>query len=264
MTYDIVADDPTDEELAYLELNAPQLATGHYDYCPTCNKLGVYQYQGVKHACDCATQLALAQHYTLAGIPADYHRLDWSDFTEELPVDVQDYRDNLQAFVHYGMGLLLVGSRGLGKTMLLTLVLKDCVKLGLHCYATTFNTTVDQLTAGWGPGDEAQAAAARFRKRFQVSDVLLLDDLGKEFKAANKIAATTFDNVLRTRVQNNRPTLLSSNLSVDGITTGYGESVLSLLLQKVMLVRMEGQDYRFQAGQRIRDLVRSQETRPIV
>lgn len=262
--YDITADSPTNDELAYLERVSPELATGHYDYCPTCNKLGMYLWRGVEHPCDCAMQLALAQHYTLSNIGRNYWRMGWDDYLAPLPPEIVEYRQFDDAYIQEGMGLILTGSKGVGKTMLTTLILKDEVKKGYSCYYTTFHTLSDHLTSSWGPGENARLAATYFVDRFEYSHMLLLDDLGKEFKASNSITANTFDRVMRTRVQNSRPVLTTTNYTVDEVISGYGEATFSLLVEQSIPVAMTGEDYRFSKSGNVRARVtRSQGRGPI-
>lgn len=261
MTYDITADDLSSEEAAHVYAVAPELEAGHYDYCPTCHKTGTYRWQGKLWTCDCATQLALAKHYTAAGVPSDYQRMSWADFVGEPPVEIRDYLAYLDAYVERGMGLVLIGTRGVGKTMLATLVLKQLIRRGVGCYTTTFASTVEAFTAGWGKDKEVQKEF--FARKFMGSKVLLLDDLGKEFKSSTKLSESTFDHILRTREQNNRPTLLTTNYTETQLLSGYGDSILSMLVGKSKLVQMSGDDHRAAVNVRITAEVHSGETRPI-
>ena len=74
--------------------------------------------------------------------------------------------------------------------------------------------------------------------------MLLLDDLGKEFRRSNRLQQTTFDHILRTRVQNNRPTILTTNMNAAELSIGYGASVLSLLVEKSIELPLPGVDFR--------------------
>lgn len=264
MTYDIVADNLTDEEMAQLQRIRPVLVAGHYEYCPTCAKMGFYYWQGVQIPCDCARQLALAQRYTLAGIPDNYQKLDWGDYAFTIPNEVEDYRTYLDPFAARGLGLFLIGPKGVGKTMLNTLVLKEFIKRGMKGFYIRFADVTDQITAGWGAGDKARAAKEAFDDRFMYTDVLLLDDLGKEFKSANTMSAIHFDNILRARVQTNRVTLLTSNLATDALVSNYGEGVLSLLKEKSMPVPIVGKDFRDGLAARLADEGRTSQTRAII
>jgi len=145
-----------------------------------------------------------------------------------------------------------------GKTMLANLILKDLVREGHDCYFTTFSGAIEQFTSTWGDRDEK----ARFAKRFMLSRVLCLDDLGKEFR--NRLSSSTFDHILRTRVFELRPTILTTNLHPTEISVGYGASILSLLAEQSVHVHFTGGDYRPHAHYRSISEVEAGEVRAIV
>jgi hypothetical protein len=64
------------------------------------------------------------------------------------------------------------------------------------------------------------------------------------------LAETTFDNILRTRVQAARPTIITTNCSPAELARGYGSAVLSLLIEQSVPVEVTGEDFRHDAQQR--------------
>jgi Cdc6-like AAA superfamily ATPase len=210
--------------------------------CPTCHGARSYRYNGGSWPCHCAEQKRLLTRYLHAGIGLTYQRLLWTDLTipgETLDVPL-DYIENPQPYLDHGLGLFIHGPTGTGKTTLANLILKELVKRDISCYATTFSQTVESFTATWSDVTEK----ARFAKRFMNTKVLLLDDLGKEFRSKSRLQQTTFDHILRTRVQNNRPTILTTNINAAELVIGYGASVLSLLYEKSISVSLTGDDFR--------------------
>ena len=229
-------------------------------FCPTCNLNKMYKWEGVTHECDCQLQLALYKHYLVAGIGVRYQRLDWFDFDadpEALRV-AQRYLDN-PGLVDRGIGLLFHGSIGTGKTMVATLVLKDLVKRGYTCYATTFAEMIEMYTAGWY--DEADKK--KFSAKMMYSDVLLLDDIGKEYRRKNKLEETTFDSVLRTRVQGGRATFVTTNMTMKEMKEGYGAGIFSLISEVSIDHTFTGIDYRVKSSHREVEEILAGEVRPI-
>ena len=239
-------------EKAYPELFGP---------CVTCQGTGNYIWKGATHDCDCKQQRHLGTRYAHAGIGLTYQRLTWDDL--EVPdnqlAPVRNYVENVESYVACGMGLFLSGSVGSGKTLIANLVLKDLVRRGYDCYFTTFAGAVEHFTSGWGDNDEKK----RFANRFMRSRVLCLDDLGKEFRASNGLSPTTFDYILRTRVFEGRPTILTTNLTAAEVKTGYGASVLSLLVEKSIEVPLPGADFRVKAHSRSIAEIKANKMRPI-
>lgn len=250
----------SEAELAQLKLTHPEIS----DQCPTCLGATVYTWKGTERFCDCREQRRLNVQYSRAGIGMTYQRLDWSDLRPLFPPDkerIDRYLASPDRYVTQGIGLMLSGGVGTGKTLLVNLILKALIRQGYDCYFTTFSGAIEAFTSTWGDNAEKR----RFADRFMRSRVLCLDDLGKEFRAkTNNLAESTFDNILRTRVQEARPTLLTTNLAAVDLTIGYGASALSLLLEKCIGITMAGEDFRPKAHDRIIDEVERGETRPIV
>lgn len=239
----------SDDESDRLYRDHPQLRSSYEDYCPTCNKEGRYYWQDEWHVCDCEEQLQLHKHYLRAGIGVAYQRLSWDDYEGDpvLRQVIDRYLEGHENFVARGVGLILHGSFGTGKTFAATMLLKDLVKLGYDCYSTTFASMIEMFTAGW----RSDADRRYFQEKVVLSDVLLLDDLGKELRRKNGLSESTFDDVLRRRVQDGRPTFLTTNMTRRELSEGYGGAILSLLREVSIAHEVSGVDYRTSANARM-------------
>lgn len=258
MTFNIETAILSEEEANRLYSRFPELRNGP---CPTCRDTGTYCWGGVDQICNCRLQRQLAKHYSMSGIGVKYQRLDWSDFAgDESALDqISDYILKHDQMLRRGMGLLLSGPLGTGKTFLATMVLKELIKRGYNCWATTFANTIEAFTATWGNQEEKQW----FAKRFMYSQVLLLDDLGRDLRTGNNLPQSTFDSILRTRVQEGRTTLITTNMSMRELETGYGSAVLSLLKEVSLRIEFGGTDFRPRANARTMNELDDNETRPI-
>lgn len=245
-----------DDEADRLYRLYPKLGSDPRKFCPTCDKKGTYTWKGVEHKCDCVLQLQLHKHYLAAGIGVTYQRIGWDDLINEDAREVAELylKSNL---VDRGIGMILTGLFGTGKTLACNLVLKDLVKRGYVCYATTFASMIQFYTSGWKDDEEKEY----FNRRVVRSDVLLLDDLGKEF--SNRLSESTFDDVLRTRVQSGRATLITTNMTEEEIGSGYGPAILSMLDEVSLVKELEGKDFRRQAKKIRQDEMLRGEVRPI-
>jgi DNA replication protein DnaC len=247
----------TDAELDRLEATHPELKGG----CPTCKGKGYYKWQGTSHDCDCVQQKYLYTRYIRAGIGLSYQRLTWGDLGIEVPRRIAQYLDDAEEYIDRGIGLMISGTTGTGKTALAMLILKDLVKAGYDCAATTFAETVQSLIQSWSDDTEKKM----FASRFMYSRVLVLDDLGKEFRNSfrNQLNPTTFDYILRTRVQESRPTILTTNMTFKEVLGDYGVAVLSLLAEQSIEIQLTGTDFRPTARDRAIAEVEAKERRPI-
>jgi len=242
-----------DDEIDYLELKYPQFEAFNKRGCPTCED----------HTCgDCKVQLQLYKHYLRAGIGLNYQKLSWEDFHgDEKALNLANiYLSQHKEFVKGGMGLLYNGSWGTGKTLLTSLIAKELVKLGYKVYFATFTQMVDEFTRGWGSNDDK----ARFESKVVKSDVFFLDDIGKEFRTKNNLSEATFDHVLRQRALDNRPTFITTNMSIEELNEGYGSAIFSLLKERMIVHTMEGIDYREYARDRTLDEIKNGTTRKII
>lgn len=259
MVFNIETSILSEEEANRLYARFPDLRNGP---CPTCRGKGTYRWESVDHPCNCQLQRQLAKHYSKSGIGVRYQRLDWSDFVGDADAlsQISEYTLRYDQMLRQGMGLLLTGTLGTGKTFLGTMVLKELIKRGYNCWATTFAQTIEAFTATWGNQEEKQW----FAKKFMHTQVLLLDDLGRDLRTGNNLPQSTFDSILRTRVQEGRTTILTTNMNMRELESGYGSAVLSLLKEVSLLVNFTGDDFRPAANARTLAELDDDETRPIL
>lgn len=246
----------SDDEYEQIQRDHPEVGM----HCPTCDGRGTYHWRGEDLECDCMDQRRRNLQYSHAGVGLKYQRLTWSDVDPSTNglTSVLEYVENHQRYIKRGMGMYIHGDHGSGKSLVANLIIKDLVNAGYDCYATTFAATIDQLADSWRDPDDRR----RFERRFMLSKVLLLDDLGRNL-STTKLAPSTFDTILRTRVQEDRPTIVTSNLSADAIEKRYDSGVLSLLVEQSIEVYMDSPDYRIKANKRVLDEVRTGQDRKI-
>lgn len=215
--------------------------------------------------CDCTGQWALHHALLNANVGLTYQRLGWADMTatEQGALDkCRSYLATSDAYVRAGVGLILYGEMGTGKTALSTLLLKALLTQGMDCYFTTFSEMIDTYTGGWNDRDEK----AWFHKRIKNAGVLVLDDVGKEYQGRAKtgLPESTFDEVLRHRVAASTPTIITTNHDMTSLQKGYGGNVMSLLHERSTTYKFVGDDYRDSARGRVVGEAESGLTRPIV
>ena len=239
----------------------PELQASPDRYCPTCHKTGFYLWKGYQVECDCQLQLQLHKHYLNAGIGTSYQRMSWDDYegddkARELCEQYYESRVNL---INGGTGLMFLGDFGTGKTMTMNLLLKQLLWDKYDVYATTFTSMIEMFTAGW----KSMEDQALFQKKVKQSKVLLFDDIGKEMRTRNNLSESTFDDVLRSRVQDGRPTFITSNMTIEEMGQGYGSAIFSLLREVSIVCEFKGDDFREKSSKRLLDEAISGVVRPI-
>jgi DNA replication protein DnaC len=257
----------TDVQLARLKEIYPDSARA-LAKCVTCRNEGVFRWRGpdgepVDYACDCKGQLELHLWLLDAGLDLRYQRLSWDDVTgvdRDVTKAVHDYMINAEAYAGSGIGLVLYGMRGNGKTLLSTLLLKSLMGGGRSGYFTTFQNMLDLYTSGWRSPEEK----AWFDKAVRHTGVLVVDDMGRENDGRFKVAEEAFDHVLRARVAADRPTIVTSNKTLDELGQLYSLNALSLLDESTVKIEFSGEDFRPQQQTRRMEEAKLGLRRPVV
>lgn len=231
----------------------PDLPKSYLYGCPTCGKNrgdmvdGITVVNGIEYVCNCQDQLQRHKHYLNAGIGLTYQILSWNDFhgDAEAYADVSRYMEEFHSNIESGRGLLLYGEQyGTGKSMLGYLILKECVFAGYRCYATTYLDMLSSLKAGW----RDEQYAKWYRDKIDSAQILMIDDVGKELMQAsgfnNDFSKQQLDGLMRTRTQQSRATIITTNLSTGDISRVYGSALWSLISENMTPIKVDGVDYR--------------------
>lgn len=141
-----------------------------------------------------------------------------------------------------GLGLMLVGEPGHGKTTMASTALQELIRGisaevfgGVENLPRRFGAFMDYpkllrlQKAQWSePDDEAQIfldGVYGDGSRINNVSVFILDDLGKEHRTATGWAENTFDALLRSRFNAGLPTIVTTNVPLKNWGTVYGEAM---------------------------------------
>lgn len=246
----------TDPEWERLRKQYPTLWSDPNKTCLTCNKRGVFKErseggQVTESECNCIEQWRMHCSMLNSGIGLRYQRVSWTDAVGVAPGvmdEVFQYFDQAEANISTGTGLTLWSeNKGTGKTLMAALLLKGLLSRGYDGYFTQFNEMLDAHTDGWRDKDER----AWFTKTIRNAGVLVVDDMGREYKGRSEVVEAMFDSVIRARVAASRPTIITTNYTPDQMLQGYGGNILSLLSEVNIEVHVPGRDFRPQARQRL-------------
>ena len=140
-----------------------------------------------------------------------------------------------------GTNLFLYGDSGLGKTFLCSCIAQELLKREVPVlYQTAYRLFTILEDARFKKDETCEA----LEKQFYEIPVLMIDDLGTEF-VTTYTSAVLFD-LINTRVQNQKSTIISSNLSMALMKENYSDRVQSRIFGEYKLLKFYGTDIRKQ------------------
>ena len=143
--------------------------------------------------------------------------------------------------------MLFLGGTGLGKTHLSTSVARTVIERG---YDVFYNSAVGMISdfefrrfgnaLVQGDNDNTE--------RYTECDLLIVDDLGTE--VINQFTLSCLYHVINTRLNLQKPTIISTNLTSTDLRKSYSDRITSRLMGEYVLVPFYGTDIRKQKIQK--------------
>jgi DNA replication protein DnaC len=141
--------------------------------------------------------------------------------------------------------LLMLGKTGLGKTHLSLAICSALAEKGFGVVYTPVQKLTDRLEAvKFSYSDAAKEQYAAELENATGCDLLVLDDLGAEF--VTQFSSAALYNIVNTRMAENRPTIISTNLEPQELEQKYSQRMSSRLLGGCHALRFTGRDIRFE------------------
>ncbi len=140
--------------------------------------------------------------------------------------------------------LLLIGKTGLGKTHLSVAMASCITQAGYGVVYTSVQRMMDMLEAEKFARDTSKEQYQETLTTYLDCDLLVLDDLGSEF--VSQFTVATLFNILNSRLVEERPTIISTNLELAEIEARYSQRMLSRLVCAYKVLRFAGKDIRYQ------------------
>lgn len=138
---------------------------------------------------------------------------------------VQQYADDFKATLDAGRSLILVGNVGAGKTHLATSAAHRVIELGYSAVFSSVMEAVRSVKETYRRGSERTERDAI--DALIDPDLLILDEVGVQFGSdAEKLIL--FE-IINGRYENVRPTIIISNLDMEGLKSHLGDRVVDRL-----------------------------------
>ncbi|WP_242846294.1 ATP-binding protein [Anaeromassilibacillus senegalensis] len=151
------------------------------------------------------------------------------------------YAENVSAG---SSNLIMMGGTGLGKTHLSLAIANAAIEKGFGVVYGSVNNMIAKLEREHF-GREQDLSTGQL---LLDCDLLILDDLGTEFRTA--FAVSEIYNIVNTRQMAQRPTIISTNLTMKEIEERYTERFASRILGGYVRLPFTGKDVRLQKRMR--------------
>ncbi len=232
-----------------LSLGLPTDYTEPQFVCKKCNDTG---YEGTS-MCSCFREMLVMENLKASGIGNLVERQSFENF------DLERYKSQgseaYEQMCHYfkfarlyaenfsqkSKNLLLIGTTGTGKTHISTAIAKCVIERGYTVLYDSAQNIVgayeaDRFHSGYG---EYHPAAEKYTE----CDLLIIDDLGTEF--VNAFTVSCLYNLFNTRQNRGLPTIISTNLSPNELTSRYEDRIYSRIIgHDYIILQFVGDDYR--------------------
>lgn len=149
-------------------------------------------------------------------------------------------RDYAASFSLHSPSLLMIGKTGLGKTHLSLSIAKQVAKQG---YTVAYGSLLNYLRAiekeHFGRSDVSESDTMQ---TLTEADLLILDDLGSEFRTP--FYESALYNIINSRINMGLPTIISTNLSANELQNSYNDRIISRIFGVFRTLVFVGNDIR--------------------
>ncbi len=135
--------------------------------------------------------------------------------------------------------LFFYGDPGVGKTFLSNCIAKELIDQSNSVVYLSSYQLFDTLTKGRFDKDEQ---AEKIGKHLFNCDLLIIDDLGTEL--VNSLTVSQLFLCLNERLLSQKPTIISTNLSLDALVEIYSERIFSRITSNYTMLKLTGDDIR--------------------
>lgn len=133
--------------------------------------------------------------------------------------------------------LLLYGKTGLGKTHLSLAVAGKAVESGYGVIYTSAQNLFNKLEK-----EKFGRSDGNTEETILDCDLLIIDDLGAEF--TTQFTVSSLYNIINSRELEGKPTIISTNLTPEQLTSTYSERIASRILSNFVMLYFDGLDIR--------------------
>lgn len=239
-----------DENLALQEKRASLLAKAGFgaDYlemkydCSLCNDTGKLKNGTI---CSCYRNALIKAQIEMSGFSRVIEKCSFDNFDlnyypdkEKMAEALEYLREYASSFSLSSDSVLLVGGTGLGKTHLSASVARELISKGHFVICES----AENIFSNYNKERFAQDESDLICDKYLECELLIIDDLGAE--AVTQYSVSCLYNLINTRINEGKPTILSTNLSSNDIRKIYNDRITSRLFGEFVIIVFTGNDIR--------------------
>lgn len=216
--------------------------------CPDCQDTG---YIG-NEKCHCFRQKEariLYQHSNLEAVlqTENFSKLSEKYYSgadlEHFRKAVQNCHDFIDEFDSHHRNICFMGSVGTGKSFLSCCIAHDLIDSG-HSVLYFSAVRLFQLLTEASFRKESSLSISSVMDDFSECDLLIIDDLGTE--NTTQFMASNLFSCINERINRNKSTIISTNLSLEEIRDRYSDRIFSRITSCYEIYRLECPDIRIE------------------
>jgi len=227
--------------------------------CTKCNDAG---YVGIE-MCSCFKSALARASYERSGLGKvlsnqSFENFKLSYYSDNTDKDALSHREQMKSIVSKAKAyvkdfgkegkesnLLFIGETGLGKTHITTSIAKGVIEKGYNVVYESAQNIVHAFESRQFGKENAENLDT---DRFFSCDLLIIDDLGTEFKSS--FTQSVLYNLINTRINSGKCMIISTNLdTTEKFVKTYDERIASRLLGSFRTFKFVGKDIRVQKVQ---------------
>lgn len=217
------------------------VAKPHYT-CDKCNDTGVFAGED----CECLKKLTDRIISNVFKISDVYKDCSFDNFSvgyypeserPRMSALLEHCREYAGDFSHNSRSMLMLGGTGLGKTHLSVAIASEVAKKGFYVIYASAQSLIKQIEDEHFGRSDSDTLGEIYR-----CELLVLDDLGTEFQS--QFNTSVVYDIINTRILNSLPTIISTNLTTDGLRARYTDRIVSRIAYYYDMFSFSGNDIR--------------------
>lgn len=232
--------------------------------CPDCKDTGYAN----GRRCHCFERARIQILYAQSNIQDVLQRenfatfsFEWFDNREKIPglgMTETDYmrrvvkrcKEFAERFPQGGANILFTGSTGVGKTFLTNCIAKELIDRYVSVIYLSSHDLFEIFSRYKFNRDAGEDVEETYRHILDC-EMLIIDDLGTEVN--NTFVSSQLFYCINERINRQRGTIISTNLSMDMLRDTYSDRVTSRIMSHYMTIPLYGGDIRMKKRQSSRD-----------